>query len=380
MFSSAFDFLRRLGTTSIEVYEWSEADVRVRRLARSSSINTLTTKKPDLNFSGISLAHAVVKADYLDRRSLLMPGLGLLLQSYGILDAWSNPIALRCGASRVLNDVSQTSLAARLGQGLTILYGQSLGLKFAAHLRSHLAAKYAAASPRGAIADFIFADGERSALFESKASFTLQANDHSHIKRVLKDALENQVDTGMKQVTPTPSNGYVIYSCLRERTWGPSAMFVVDPPSNSEGSPKINLTPDLVLRENYAAWLRAMGLLGSAARLLREPLDGEEEPEMFLFYLQEMRGRTYAFSAFSLAPYNFQPSPAVAIGLDIEVLRAVSNAVLASDDSQELRVELNNADSAMKEFEQSEGLSFFPDGSVFGFVHSRPAEMDFLLL
>ena len=99
-------FIESLGNTSIEVYEWTESDVQKRRLPNSPDFLTLTAKLPSLQFSGWSLAHAVVKADHLDRRNLTMPGIGFLLQASSLLDYSKPQIGLKVGASKALSDTA----------------------------------------------------------------------------------------------------------------------------------------------------------------------------------------------------------------------------------------------------------------------------------
>lgn len=235
MLGNLWNMVQLIGKTSIEVYEWKEADVRLKRLQNTPDFQQLTTALPNLSFSGWSLAHAVVKADYLDERNLTVPGLGFLLETGNLLSFGASPIQLKAGASKVLNDVSSTSLSGRLAQGLAILYAQqALGLQFTAHLCSHVAAQPAgsvAASHLGeAMADFLFTDGKDTVLVEAKGSFTLAMNDPTNIKSKLKTALTNQIDPWLGHLAPTPKNGYVVYACLREPNWQNSALSVVDPP------------------------------------------------------------------------------------------------------------------------------------------------------
>ena len=280
-----------LRTTSIEVYECNETAVT--SPPKSQTFHQLATKQQDISFRGVQLAHAVVKADYLDRRSLLRPGIAFLLQAQDILKVGSSTITLQDDLNDVFNDFSITGLIGRLGQGLTILYAQRrLGMQFVAHLQSYLAASTGRKRGSEATADFVFERGGQTFLFESKASFTLQQNDPSRIRGRLKDALERQVDPWMKRLTPAPSNGYVVYSCLRESTWVPSAMFVVDPPGESNSGAEFALPPQQVWRENYGAWLRAMGLGESGQRLVRGA-QMRGEPRRVAFALRTIGGRRY---------------------------------------------------------------------------------------
>lgn len=370
---SILNFARTLGDTSIEVHEWEESVVKKARLDNSPEFDKLTTKQPDLAFSGWSLAHAVVKADYLDRRNLTMPGLGFLLQACNLIDFSKSPIELKIGASKALNDVSLTSLSGRVGQGLAILYAHRLGLKFCAHLRAHvesLPAGSPGAMHKGeAMADFLFADDNNTVLIESKGSFTLKENDPSAIKSVLKSALKAQVDPWMKHLQPPPSNGYVVYSCLRENSWAPSALSVVDPNGEDGKSADLPFSREQVMRENYGAWLRAMGLPQAAERLIRAPgaavAEGfKESPVGTAFLVYQNEGRDFAVRADLHAIFEYPLWNFPAFGLDLHVLKAISAAIESPGlELAELIVDLPSQMDV-----RQEAASIFPDGSFLGLI------------
>lgn len=369
-------FVQSLGNTSIEVHEWKEADVRKARLPNSPDFCNLTTKQPDLAFSGWGLAHAIVKADYLDRRNPTMPGLGFLLQAGNLIDFCASPIQLKVGASKALNDFSLTSLAGRVGQGLAILYGHRLGLNFSAHLRTHvesLPIGSPGAKHKGkAMADFLFANGNKTVLIESKGSFTQRENDPTAIKSVLKGALTAQVDPWMGYLQPTPNNGYVVYSCLRETSWAPSALSVVDPNGDDGKAADVPFSSEYVMRENYGAWLRAMGLSQAAERLTRSNGTAVEEgfevqPVDTEFLVYEHEGREFAVVAerHYLHRYPFWGLPAV--GIDVSVLKAISTII--ETPGLTLAEQLVNLPSQVDAPQES--CSIFPDGSVLGFPNAR---------
>lgn len=361
MLLSAFDLRQMLRATSIEVYECDETAVRTPKGVRAPRFAQLATKSQDLWFRGVQLAHAVVKADYLDRRNLLRPGLGFLLQAQDILKPSSNTITLQDDLGSVFNDFSLTSLVGRIGQGLTILYAQERQkMRFVAHLQSYWAAQNGGIRDKTAAADFVFSRGNETFLFESKGSFTLEDNNASAIRRRLREALARQIDPWMTRLTPAPKNGYAVYSCLRESSWERSAMFVTDPPEDGNGAADVPLTPEQTRRENYAAWLRAMGLNGASQRLVGGPsTQGELREEEF--FVQETDGRRYAFRMYGRWPISAEALPVV-IGLDLDVLKSISE-VLQSPKEDMPDTELNLSASP---FQQSAGVSVFPDGSVFG--------------
>lgn len=370
-------FIQSLGHTSIEVHEWQEADVRKARLPNAPNINKLAAKQPNLTFSGWSLAHAVVKADYLDKRNLAMPGLGFLIQASNLIDFGKSPIALREGASKALNDFSLTSLSGRVGQGLAILYGHRRGWKFTAHLRSYVAQLPAGSAGTkhldDAMADFLFADNTQTILVEAKGSFTQKDNNPTDIKSVLKGALKSQIDPWMKYLHPAPSNGYVVYACVREKSWDPSAVFVVDPEGAEKPEADVPFSPDQVMRENYGAWLRAMGLTEPGERLVRPnvPTDARAPSEV-TFFISSIDGREYAFRdepfGWPLHSGWFVP----AMGLDLQALKAISAAIQRPDAS--LAELLRDAPPPTPE--RQDALSMFPDGSVFGFEVPPPVRVE----
>lgn len=368
LFEALLELVLSLRNTSIEVHEWNQSDVRSPRLANGSTLDMVSTKHRDLSFSGCQLAHAVVKADYLDTRNLTMPGIGFLFQASGIIDFGSCPLELKRGAGRALNDFSLTGITGRVGQGLAMLYAHRIGLKFAAHLKSYVSflssGSLGAAHQNEPMADFLFSNDHETVLIEAKGSFTLRENDPSDIKKVLKKALEKQVDPWMRYLQPAPSNGYVIYSCLRDNASEPSAMFIVDPEGDDTEPSDLPMTVEQVIRENYAAWLRAMGLTESAGRLLRLTSD-VSQPVEYSFLVAEIGGRKFAFVDHYLRIGNchgWRCEPC--LGLDVQVLLAISSVIRSTQESlQDLLANFPDPSEASRTY-----VSVFPDGSIFGLI------------
>ncbi len=368
LFKALLELVLSLRSTSIEVHEWNQSDVRRPRLANGSTLDMVSTKHRDLSFSGCQLAHAVVKADYLDTRNLTMPGIGFLFQASGIINFGSCPLELKRGAWQALNDFSLTGMTGRVGQGLAILYAHRMDLRFTAHLKSYVcslpAGSVGAAHQNEPMADFLFSNDHETVLIEAKGSFTLRENDPSDIKKVLKKALEKQVDPWIRYLRPAPSNGYVIYSCLRDGMSEPSAMFVVDPEGENTELSDLPMGVEQVMRENYAAWLRAMGLAESAERLLR-PTSHVSQPVEYSFLIARVGNRKFAFLDRYLSIANYQGwwiEPC--LGLDVEVLLAISSVVRSSKESlQDLLANFPNPSEASQAY-----ASVFPDGSIFGLV------------
>lgn len=364
LFKGLYCLLSSVRKTSVQVYEWEKSFATADRLPKFSHIDDVANRHPDLGFSGHKFAHAVVKAEYLIKSDYTLPSIGFLFQAYDILNFTAPIIELRPGASRVLNDFSNSAMAGRIGQGLCLLYAHSLGFKFTAHLRSHVESlpvgSRAYKRRKDAAADFLFTNGLKTILVESKASFSLIENNPSAIKKVLKKALIRQIDPWMKYLKPTPSNGYVMYSCLREGTWEPSAIFVVDPEGEDSDEAPILFDVEQVMRENYSGWLRAMGLADSASRLLNSSTD-VGEPTLYEFFVLEYQGRKFAYPVDYMYVINY-PWGKPVIGIDLTVLQAISEVIVAKEKTLESLL----SDYVPLVVEESVAFSVFPDGSVFG--------------
>lgn len=382
LITAFLQLIASLKPCQIDVYEWDEAKV-TKRLPNHPKFKQLTTAKTPLTFTGLNLAHAVVKADFLDRCDLTLPGLGFLLNVVDILQWGTGDIKIVPNIQNVLNDFSLTSLAGRVGQGFTILYGQSLGYTFQCHLSTHVANTQPNLLPALKMhkaADFVFTDGNQTFLFESKGSFTLNTNDPKKIKAVLKAALEDQVDPWMALLAnPPPTNGYAVYTCLRDGSADPSTICVVDPPGD-ESHPndrRIPVSPETIMRENYAAWFRAMGLNNVASRLLGlKNVEVDPKPLQRLpVSIANIADEPYAFPYMSeKGAWHAKTVPAA--GLHLDVFESITQWAL--DPGMSLVATLPRVDRHAFKSDSSEA-SVFPDGTC---LHLNPdffTEYDFNL-
>jgi hypothetical protein len=131
-----------------------------------------------------------------------------------------------------------------------------------------------------------------------------------------------------------------------------------------------------VMRENYGAWLRAMGLPQAAERLIRPPgtkiADGiEEQPFEAEFLVHEHAGRNFAVltETYHRRLLPFWDIPVV--GLDLSVLEAISTAIETPGLAlAELLVNLPSQVDA-----RQESVSIFPDGSAFGWLDASPVRL-----
>jgi hypothetical protein len=359
--------LMAMGSSSIELFEWSRPTVMMKRLPNNPMWSSLTIHQGALALTGMRLAHAVVKADYLIARNFALPSLGFLFQVGHILDLASHGnLRLLSSASSILNDVSQTSLAARVGQGLSLLFAQSRGYDFVGHLASNASVvAFLTTSGHERVADFLFEDrvGERMIL-ESKATFSLQSNECSPVKRVLRKALLEQVDPWMGVVVPSANKSFAVYSCLRETGWtAPSSISFVDPPERKDDV-HLELPRDWVRRHNYAGWLRVMGLPDAANRLWDTPdmPKPKSDAAEVRFRIGVLRGRKFALWMLPLPHYR-RGGTGFCIGVEVEALRRVSAAIQGSSDMLLAYRPENEPDEQL-----SAALSIFGDGTIFGFA------------
>lgn len=123
---------------SIELYEWQRGDVlSAKKLPKGTKWESKATRNGELGLTGFRLAHAVMKADFLDHSQLVFPSIGFLLQVDRIIDFGSKSnLRLQQGASNSLGDIAQSSLTGRLGQGLSLLFAEAQGYHFVGHLES----------------------------------------------------------------------------------------------------------------------------------------------------------------------------------------------------------------------------------------------------
>ena len=283
-------------------------------------------------------------------------------------------LCLKAGGSTLLNDFAKTSMIGRIGQGLALLFSYSQGYRFTAHLSSHLTSIGVSSTGNNGrllpIADFIFdGTGGARALVEAKASLSQSENNPSVIKALLKRALTKQIDPWMKKINPPATKAFVVSSYLREGTsknCDPSTLVFVDPESEDEAG-EVDITPETVRRENFAAWLSAMGLFRHAERLRNGESDNFEMVQFAIFKFGE---REIAFPVifglpffWEIMPPMIDPSPLFAAGIHIEALKAISQA--AKGDGT-LLLEYQGFDEAQEGQRNNASYSLFPDGTFFG--------------
>lgn len=366
-------------TQSIEVYEWSETDIRAKKLPNGSLWANLAQPNPPLLFNGWELAQAVIKADFLINRNSLLPSLGFLLHLESIVDfRRATDLRLVPGSPATLNDITRTSLTGRLAQGLSILFAQQKGYRFAGHLASDPAVQAHLASIKSKtktkrVADFLFEGvNNNRMILESKGSFSQADNNPSKIKRELKNALEGQVDYWMSKIVPSATKGFAVYSCLREAgNLTPSALIFVDPPTKTDPNP-IELPETWVRRRNYAAWMRVMGFDKAAAELREGVRDGRRSVSLPVMTIE---GRRFVMSMSSLFWHHTRRW--LCAGLDVSAMTAIGRS-LRGDDSYLMALDETLSTDGTEVPLSNRNWSIFPDGSFFGLVDASamPAHFD----
>lgn len=372
--------LGSLKRRKIPVVEFSHATVTGARLPNHPTWAGVAMPQPELAFTGVQLAHAIVKADFLNRVDPLLPGLAFILQSHSIID-WNSPtLRLRQGGTGLLSDFVETSFAGRLGQGLSILFANQQGFAFLGHLETILVNHgHLISNPAGtqfAIADFVLEDqSQNRAILESKCKFRQLANCPKETKGDLKEALNLQVTPWIGTLSPPATKSYVVISYVRDETLpgsDASVMAFVDPEDNRE-SGEIPLSSADLRRGNYAAWLMAMGLPGAAQRLLRQESDASSPTSFIVF---EIAGFDIAFPwlgpafgwwveelAWSSNHQNF-----MVLGLEVTVLEAIASSIRGDD------TELSQIAPLLEPLvSDSENYSYslFPDKTFLGNFDSR---------
>ena len=310
---------------------------------------------PSLHFNGWCLAQAVVKADFLIKRNPTFPGLAFILQACDLLSTSSaSNLRVIDNIGTTLGDFAVSTFSGRIGQGVALLLATRMGYSFVGHLASHPAVnRYERA------ADFLFEtpSGDRMIL-ESKGSFSLETNDPSKVKSVLKKALHEQVRPWLKRVAPPVSKGFATYTCIREESCVEnSAIIFVDPPGSKSTEP-FEISRSWVRRNNYAAWLAAMGLPAPANRLRHQVSGKEQRVE---FWMTNFMGRKVLFR-----PIWCPIGRLYAIGIEEDALKAISAAI--AGDERDLLSYQGITFEVEQLLTQSDNGNMMPDGIFLGRV------------
>lgn len=221
-------------------------------------------RNPDsLKFRAWKLAHAIKKADcanHVPSHILFVWSFGFLLEHATVFNWNPNDFRLEDGMSDFYADFSRTSLAGRVGQGMSFLFMEKQGYPFGERFFPPKPPKKGKSPGKFKIPDFRFEDGNGTwSLVESKGSFVSRRTD-PNIKGVLNEALIQLGGWGYKK-------SFAVGTFLREKSDGrhePSLLAFVDP-EDDETPPSI--PADAIRRGNYADWLYGMGFIDVASDL-----------------------------------------------------------------------------------------------------------------
>ncbi|HGG8844251.1 TPA: hypothetical protein ACJJXJ_005313 [Enterobacter soli] len=173
MLKLIYDLVKSFGSgtkvATLEVYEWNEDDVKKKRLANNTQWGDVAVQHGNLKFKLLSLAHAVVKTDFLIQRNLSFYSIPFLMSSHELIKISKNGnLRLVDDIDEFLNDVTLTSFTGRIGQGITLLIAHRLGYSYVCHLASDAKIKSIIASSAGKngtkkekVADFIFENNNK---------------------------------------------------------------------------------------------------------------------------------------------------------------------------------------------------------------------------
>jgi len=377
--------------SKLPVHELAKAKVekphgRTRPLPKSSR---------NVQFSAWRLAHAIKKTDCL--RCPTAPiqwagATGFLLENGHLFDWNRSEWCLKEGMSRFYADFSGTGIAGRIAQGMALLFLEDNGYAYVGRFETEWKQRAATQNrqwPAGKTQapDFIAENAQKEwVLAESKGGFVAPGK-KPPIKGALKGGL-TQLDGWDKYITPQPIKSFAIGTFLRETgdtSDETSLIAFVDPEPDPPENP-VEFPRDAVRRANYASWLSLMGLDEAATRLR----GGEGEPQRYEIPLLILGKRRYAVSIASVAQrysdlysrefwrefrewwlWPFREFPdgidIELVGLDLEVLRAVSSATQSAGASELMTLEPSERlDAPIYRDGGAFYGSIFSDGSLLG--------------
>ncbi|MBG6040440.1 hypothetical protein I5F94_03095 [Proteus mirabilis] len=370
MLKFIYDLVKSVGfgakVATLEVYEWNEYDVKKKRLANNTQWGNVAVQHGNLEFKLLSLTHAIIKTDFLIQRNLNFYGIAFLMSSHELIKISKNGnLRLIDDIDGFLNDVTLTSFIGRLGQGITLLIAHRLGYSYVCHLASDAKIKSIIASSAGKngtkkekIADFIFENNNKDrTIIESKCSYSIQDFSPSDIKRILKPALNEQVNPWVNNKIANITNGYVVHSALRSiGQTNNSAITYVDPPANVN-IPDFDFPIEWVKAKNYAAWLSFCGFHKMASGLFSDIKAN--------LHLVNLKVISICDCDFAILNSSHRTSgKAMLAGIDVKIMLALAD--YCKDDSRLLNsyegVNINIVEQV------GETISIFPDGTLLGMI------------
>ena len=202
------------GCSHLPVYECDKTNVQT--LGRR--VRPLRNLSTNLCFRAWRLAHAVKKADcarWPFSKNLLLGAAGFLLEHEHLFDWSSGELRLNGDMSDYYADVTRTSIAGRVAQGMALLFVEDQGYSYLGRFEAELQ-RYAREQPSrstkrrsGRLPDFILENGsKRRALAEARGRF-VPLGSTPDIKGALRDALD-QLNSGGRLIAPQPPKSYAV--------------------------------------------------------------------------------------------------------------------------------------------------------------------------
>jgi hypothetical protein len=336
-----------------------------------------------LAFSRWRLAHAIKKAEWTRYTSPIIShfaSLGFLVENGHMFDRNTANLRLAEDAISLLDDFSRTALAGRIAQGLSLLYMENAGYTFVARFSSFCRSAGVQIPAKSATPDYVCekAPADR-ALVEAKGGF-VGAADSADIKQPIASAL-GQLSNWGQQFSPSITKKFAVASFLREVNDPhpePSLTVVVDPEGES-GDGGRHFPEDAIRRANYAAWLRGMGYVGAAQKLLgeaREPyratfrvvLVGSVPHAVMPYPAHHLRSVGSASDVFFLVNGWRHDLRVPVVGIRLETLRKVAAASAHPGSTGLFDIVPQDAQDRRDESQDGTLGSSFADGSFFGAV------------
>ncbi len=298
-------------TSCLPIFERPEVRITTPRL----HVRPFGVPDDEVRFGSWRLAHAVKKADcarWPTSGASMLTTIGFLLEYNSLFDWEQRELRLGGGCSDFYADISRTSLAARIAQGLALLVFEDRGYSYVGRLPSVLGPagmRHASHSLRRLgktnirTPDFIFemATSQR-VLVESKGSFVTPGTT-PNVKGHLADALD-QLDGWDQILSPQPIESFGIGTFLREiDDWSQESSLValVDPKPRDQQAP-FEIPSDAVRRANYGAWLSSMGFTEASRRLI----SGVGEPQAHEVAVLNLAKRKIALAFPSPVPHQLR--------------------------------------------------------------------------
>lgn len=378
-------------TCSLPIYELEKTLVE----KKHERVRPLPAAIANLSFEAWRLAHAIKKADFARRepnRILLDSALAFLREQRGLFDWNQNELRLAKGGAKLYNDITSTSIAGRVGQGMALLFLEERGYGYVGHFSTEWKKRELRTRPPSQkinqkAPDFIFENTTNDwVLAEAKGSF-VSPGKTSAIKARLSEGLE-QLSGWESRISPQPIKSFVIGTFIRENAdehRESSLVAIVDVALKPSENP-VRFESDFIRSANYAGWLSVMGFENLATWLR----GGESAIERKRVPVMRVNGIQYVLSN-NAFQFEYQNKPTgnfwnglenfelhrfleskgtlqtELIGIELDVLKTIATAHRSGKRGSLLELNLRQTTEVAAPVEGScfRG-SVFSDGTLFG--------------